>query len=737
MTMFDDFLADPKAKRQELLTLEGYDGSAVVPVYVSTHGFNTTPTDSPANRHFQAALTWSQMSRSMFSGANIGGFVKSDYGSVRFVNSDSDPADRFDFLRTYGFDGRRITRRYGGILGDGTVMPYSEYGIIFDGTSDGDAIVGEKFVEVRLRDDSQKFMVPIQTNLYRGMSHCLAFDGVNDYVDLNSNTSVADCAFSCWFRCDGANTLVTDQHIAEFEKGFGTADIDWLLYLTAAGNVTTKWHRAQVTPLTIATTGYDYKDTLWHHVAIRASGGVIYLYVDRVLVGSGTSPTFAAITGNLFLGSHRGAVNFFKGRIDECPFSRVDRTASWLVENADRELADPVAAELFSYHKLNDNTGTATDSSGNGKTGTLNGATWASSLSGFADLAHKPLPLCYGEPGEFEPVCVDPGRLIYQAHDRLANAVITVWVAGAPMILTTDYTVQNSAAGCYFTLVNNPAGKVTCRVQGDATGSYVNTHAGIMRRIAARHAGLVDPTDFDTTAFDDAASEKAGPAGVYVWSDTVLVPESPEESLESKRGAQGTVMDVLNELASSAGFFHGFVRATRLYTVAQFEAVSGSPVASFDSKNIMGPLVPTAQGLVYWRVIVAYARNYAVQSAEDVVTIITSNSERFSAATNEWRYAVAQDASVKVRNPLARELVIYSAYLNYKDAQAKADADLLLWKERHDMYEVPLRARPLALDVNQVVTLTRDRFDLDAGEDFRILGFKEQSGGRCAVQVWR
>lgn len=476
-TLFQQLLADPYAQRQILANVTAYNGSTTTTLRYSESGFASKPTDSVPNEFWDARIVEKPLvRRSMFAPGRIGGRADADYGSLVLANA-SETTTTLDALRTYAFDGRAVELRMVGTLSNGTVVGYDDGGTVFSGTCAGDAVLTEETVTLRLRGYEWLFDKPVQQRTYRGMSHCLAFDGSNDYATFNTHTSQYACTIEFWMRCDGDNGAVTTQVVGEHATAHAAATVDWYFQISTAGVLSAVIHRTQASPTTLTMSGVDVRDGWFHHVALslQSGSGLAKLYWDGELVASGTAPTFAAIAAaTLTFGSLTGgSSNCFNGRIDEVRFWKSALTQAQIQATMNTEIASPVAASMFGYWKLNDNTGTSpADSSGNGKTGTLPGATatptWSSSLSGDANLAGTPIPIVYGAVADAQPVLIDASRLIYQVHDgrngQPLNRISSVYDKGVSIAgFTPDLTRG------LVTLSANPAGTITVDCDGEST----------------------------------------------------------------------------------------------------------------------------------------------------------------------------------------------------------------------------------------------------------------------------
>lgn len=115
-----------------------------------------------------------------------------------------------------------------------------------------------------------------------------------------------------------------------------------------------------------------------------------------------------------------------------------------------------------------------------------------------------------------------------------------------------------------------------------------------------------------------------------------------------------------------------------------------------------------------------------------------SNARRSFLAT-EWREAVAEDRSVKNAYPLAMEVTEETLLVAAADAQTEATRRQTMRSVLRHRYEVilPLDDDTITLDLGDVIQITYDRYGLDAGALFRIIGLEpDAENERLTVQVW-
>ena len=212
--------------------------------------------------------------------------------------------------------------------------------------------------------------------------------------------------------------------------------------------------------------------------------------------------------------------------------------------------------------------------------------------NGSANLEGKPIPLCFGEVFNIEPVLVDPTNRVYQVHNGAIESVVAVYQAGVALSLTTNYTVDT--ANGRITLVADPTGKITADIKGAKPSStYIESAGKIIREIVTTYGGLTDPGDLDTAAFTDIETANSSAVGVYIKD-------------------QRKMQDVLDELANTVGAFYGFDRDGK-FTLGRIEVATGTADAEFDSTNII-ELARLASEVPNYRVTVDYKKNNSVMN---------------------------------------------------------------------------------------------------------------------------
>jgi hypothetical protein len=337
-------------------------------------------------------------------------------------------------------------------------------------------------------------------------------------------------------------------------------------------------------------------------------------------------------------------------------------------------------------------------------------------LEGTAsDIKGRAKPKAYGKVMNASPPCVNTSRLEFEVG--ICNSVDAVYDRGATMTAGAAYASQSDmettaptasnfrawAAGGYFRLGSSPVGQITADItQGAAAGN--RTVAQILKRLAL-DAGLAsgEISIGDVTALDAANSNVVG-----IWLDN--------ESVTFK-----TAMD---EVAASIGAYYG-LDAAGVLRMGRLATPSGPPVVTlydYDIGNRIERRPPRDNGIPVWRVTVKHTRVWTPQPT-DLAGSVAAATRAYLA--EEWRSETAEDASIKTQWLLAGEMTVETLLTSSADAAAEAVRLLALYKVRRDIFEVTVPIDIVtdnSLKFMDVVELQLDRFGMDAGKSFRLIG---------------
>lgn len=262
-------------------------------------------------------------------------------------------------------------------------------------------------------------------------------------------------------------------------------------------------------------------------------------------------------------------------------------------------------------------------------------------------------------------------------------------------------TFKVYAAGGYFRLGSPPDGQITADVlQGSTTADRTagQLFVGVMDKMGV--------SNYESDDVDALDSFNDGVCGIWV---------GPEE-----RSAAA----VLDEIATTVGAWWGVDRlgTFRIKVVptpenetAAFTLRARDMLVPLDIREANDP----EQGIPFWRTVIRYRRNYAVQT--DIAGSVMPESRLLY--SQEWQEAPYEDDSVKVPYPDARQLVQGSAFRNQADALAEAvrRQELRGVKRRVYLTAIEADATNLTRDLGDVAELIHPRFQLSAGKNAVVL----------------
>lgn len=233
---------------------------------------------------------------------------------------------------------------------------------VFSGTISGFSEDSSYYIRAFASNALGTFYGEIQTLSFpdKFPGSTLEFDGIDDYVQISINSPETDYTYELFFKTTDPNAKLSSVRA----PSLGSAH-DRSLYLEN-GNIFHKLWDAE----TIASSGQNYADDTWHHVAVVVESGVgqrIYVDGEQVAAGTKDQSDFDWDT-SLDIGYADG---YFDGKIDEVRLWDVVRTVSQIRENMYLNLSK-FENGLIGYWQFNDGSGTVlTDIMFNGHDGTL------------------------------------------------------------------------------------------------------------------------------------------------------------------------------------------------------------------------------------------------------------------------------------------------------------------------------------------------------------------------------
>jgi hypothetical protein len=262
-----------------------------------------------------------------------------------------------------------------------------------------------------------------------------------------------------------------------------------------------------------------------------------------------------------------------------------------------------------------------------------------------------------------------------------------------------------------------PTGLLTCDATQGAASSN-RTVAQVLKAMALK-AGIAsgDINANDVTALDTANSSVVG-----IW---ISEPD--------------TAMVAMDKVAQSIGAYLGF-DALGSFRMGIFTAPTGTAQIEIDIHNILsiehGRTNDTDKGIPIWRVNLNYQKNYNIQTTDlaGAVTAARKNVLSLPSLTKS-----AEDAAIKNQYALAATIEKETCLVDATATQTEATRLLNLYKVNRDLYtvDIALDLTKTLPDLNNVVNITINRFGLNSGKLFKIIGIEsDYSKNRATLTLW-
>lgn len=606
---------------------------------------------------------------------------------------------------------------------DAQSVDFTEYTRIFAGIAKGVEYNPDR-LRLLMRDFRFRLEQRLETERYMGTGPCLRFDGSGDRVDYGD---VLDKEASDSFSVEilfRSTATGTNQTFAGKKQSTSASHPGWRFNFSAADVLTFNISDG-TTSVAATVAGGAWLDGKLHRATAicNRTTQALLLYVDGVFVAaSGSIASVGSLANSIPL--QVGAINstlVFNGDLDDFRMWNGVLSGAAIADAAHRELLGSESG-LDLYSQFNEGLGSTTaDASGNGKAGTITGATWVGSLEGDAAIAGQPKPRAYGLRRQVSPRLVDAQRLVYQVHNGSMQAISAVRDKGDPLTFGSDVAdIYSSipAPGTYntckakglFRLGSTPVGEVTVDLEGDNGGSLgYKFHApGIAQKILLERAGLIDPDALDTVAFTALSAEQPAVVGYYLDEDINLD-------------------EALDEVMGGAGCWWGPTRTGQITVGRINDPETLTPTVTWSLDDDLIELVDVRPFVLRVREVRASYRPYHRTLNADQVAGAVPAATRDDFG-KEVRWATARATNYTSLPDDAATIEIDTSFDNRADARAEA-VRLAEWLSKITrVYVLKPEAGTLAYYIGTVGNLTGDRYDLTGGRKMVVIGVTENVG---------
>lgn len=312
-------------------------------------------------------------------------------------------------------------------------------------------------------------------------------------------------------------------------------------------------------------------------------------------------------------------------------------------------------------------------------------------------------PLIFGEVFNITPLLIDPTTLEFMVNDGPIESIIEVRDNGVPLIINSGYTVDLVKGT--FKLLNNPAGTITCSVQGDKNPTYNNTVSTIIKRIVKDFgnptiAGAITDADIDLLNFSTFETNHPQKIGIYINSKENLIGIC--QQIADTLGAQlvATRSGLLKLLKVTIPT-SGTTTITDDYILQNSFSVANKPDIMTTSK-------------------LGFCRNWTIQN--NLLTGIPSAHKDLM--SGEW-------LSKTYTNTAAQTLFKSNALPEQKDTLMLTDSSghvtaeatrlVNLWSSQRYTYRFTVTSKFLQLQLGDMITVVHRRFGLSLGAAAQIV----------------
>lgn len=616
-------------------------------------------------------------------------------GTITLVNADG----ALDYLKNWGLDGRQID-----IYKGDSSKTFSQFDLWFSGTMDSaEFFYSDKSaatVQISLRDKWIRLDRPIQTNRYLGTnSGATGLEGLPNDIKNNPKPLAYGEIFN--FRAIPVNTSTRTYQLHD-------GAINGVVNVYDSGVELVK-------DTAIGTAGDFANSTLLLAASIASSKYATclaegYIRLSSDPAGEVTVNFTGDKTGGTYVSSVSDIVNrialrmgFSASELETSAFTDLNtanNTAVGIAVSDERDASDVVSELLNSI-----------------------GAFGTQKRAGLLTVGRLEIE----QRVALVTDALDASGL-YDTVSFLTNAgsdIIKVYATASYCVVGDSITISNVATSVgglpastfngTFTIIGYDASLALCRISSPAAFNDANYDGDIQIPLVK-----VFYTSHALTVGESFVLEGATAFAGYTTGD-LNTTHTVTRVLTSDTFM--ATMDVLPTASTDGGGSNIILIRNPLpvLTITEREQISISKQKTTD----------TDRGLPAYRVNFNYKKNFNVQNPGTLAGASPLTYRAF--AELEYRSVKAEDLSVQTKHLLATEIERDSLIVGESAANTEATRLLNVYKKQRELYTVALQTETV-LNINDVVKLKLNRFGLDDGKLFRVIGLVE-SGARTQTEL--
>lgn len=365
-----------------------------------------------------------------------------------------------------------------------------------------------------------------------------------------------------------------------------------------------------------------------------------------------------------------------------------------------------------------------------------------SGLEGTADdIKGQYKPWVLGRVFNFRPPCVNTSLLIYEIDGE--EGLRTGWslvgrdsgitlTQQANYVDVADMEANAPSPGCFRVLAGGGYGyvRIGAGLVGQLTFDVVNPCATAESSVTPRGGGI-DESAWHVLV-QAVASKSSGHGSVSAYDPAI--PVMPVSGLVVT--GEMTLLDCINTMTNGSGngwtYTSGSIATKSVsdpgaYSAGTSDELNEDSIVSSAGKTSLRKVVTndSDRGIPVWRVVVQYRRNHTIQNDSELSGSVSAADVGYYG--QEWRTAVAEDASVKTQWPGSSEILLSCPFWEEADAAALAARLLAVYKVQRAMFQCDVPYDPGYLNWNawalaSTKMIKHPRFNLSAGRAVKVVG---------------